>query len=65
MAIHNGLAHHDARNQLIAADIADAAWRGQCSLALTAPSTSSSSQKNSVTSTNSTFAVFAGSLGWV
>ncbi|MFG3207303.1 DEAD/DEAH box helicase family protein [Streptomyces sp. NPDC048192] len=34
-AIYNELAHHDARNQLIAADIADAARRGRCSLALT------------------------------
>ncbi|WP_177235229.1 DEAD/DEAH box helicase family protein [Streptomyces sp. MUSC 14] len=34
-AIYNELAHHDARNQLIAADIADATRRGRCSLALT------------------------------
>ncbi|MGI5518783.1 DEAD/DEAH box helicase family protein [Streptomyces sp. CA-106131] len=34
-AIYNELAHHDARNQLIAADLADAARRGRCSLALT------------------------------
>ncbi|MFF4761065.1 hypothetical protein [Streptomyces sp. NPDC001292] len=30
-AIYNELAHHHARNQLIAADIADAARRGRCS----------------------------------
>ncbi|WP_346656931.1 DEAD/DEAH box helicase family protein [Streptomyces sp. F001] len=34
-AIYNELAHHDARNQLIAADIANATRRGRCSLALT------------------------------
>ncbi|MYT30894.1 MULTISPECIES: DEAD/DEAH box helicase family protein [unclassified Streptomyces] len=34
-AIYNELAHHDDRNQLIAADIADAFRRGRCSLALT------------------------------
>ncbi|MET8453999.1 DEAD/DEAH box helicase family protein [Streptomyces sp. NPDC005209] len=34
-AIYNELAHYDARNRLIAADIADAARRGRCSLALT------------------------------
>ncbi|WP_455357538.1 TOTE conflict system archaeo-eukaryotic primase domain-containing protein [Streptomyces sp. SYSU K217416] len=34
-AIYNELAHHDARNQLIAADIANAIRRGRCSLALT------------------------------
>ncbi|GAA1264729.1 DEAD/DEAH box helicase family protein [Streptomyces aureus] len=34
-AIYNELAHHSARNQLIAADISDAARRGRCSLALT------------------------------
>ncbi|WP_406190228.1 DEAD/DEAH box helicase family protein [Streptomyces sp. NBC_01017] len=34
-AIYNELAHHGARNQLIAADIADATRRGRCSLALT------------------------------
>lgn len=34
-AIYNELAHHDARNQPIAADIANATRRGRCSLALT------------------------------
>ncbi|GAB3177975.1 TOTE conflict system archaeo-eukaryotic primase domain-containing protein [Streptomyces incanus] len=34
-AIYNELAHTTGRNQLIAADIADAAQRGRCSLALT------------------------------
>ncbi|WP_406336764.1 histone-like nucleoid-structuring protein Lsr2 [Streptomyces sp. NBC_00203] len=34
-AIYNELAHHNARNQLIAADIANATRRGRCSLALT------------------------------
>ncbi|MFI5887048.1 DEAD/DEAH box helicase family protein [Streptomyces sp. NPDC051554] len=34
-AIYNELAHHADRNRLIASDIADAARRGRCSLALT------------------------------